>query len=177
MISWNRLHVIGSQVHCVPGSLRPRFYVFATFMQLFLELCCKKKCNFFATVFPNFFFQLFATLFAKKKNATFCHLKKRVAKKSCQKSCIRLQQKLQQTCKKLQKKLHTSCEHNEQGTQWTWDTTTCSAWNQLDGQMLQLFINSTIDLSRRRHRSCIQIRSRFSNMFRANMNKWSDNWA
>ena len=99
-----RLHVIGSrvhcvpgslsprfiesQVHCVPGSLRPRLYVFATFMQLF-----------FATFPPNFFAKQFATFC--NSFCIFCNLFCNI--NFFGKVAKTLQKKSQQTCKKLQK--------------------------------------------------------------------------
>ena len=99
---------IVSRVHCVPGSM------FATFMQLFLQL----YATFLATVFCNFFAHKNCNLFCNFF-ATFC-CKKKVAK-SCKKVANKLPKKvankLQQTCKKLPKKLHKSCKHIEPGTQ------------------------------------------------------------
>ena len=108
----------------VPGSLRPRFYVFATFMQLFFATFC----NSFATFLQQFFFatflqkkwQLFCTkkatflqlvlqLFVARKVVKMCIKCAKTVSKSCKK-------KLQQTCKRLEKKLHKSGKHIEPGT-------------------------------------------------------------
>ena len=126
-VSFRRKHVFVSRVHCVPGSLSPGFYVFATFCKFvatffsnFLKLFCNFFCNFFATVFATF-------------SNFFCN--KKLPKKLGQKSCTKVDPKklhfwepknwgetvakkvalqLQQSCKKLQKK---SCKHIEPGTQ------------------------------------------------------------
>ena len=47
-----------SRVHCIPGSLSPGLYVFATVMQLLLhfvlQFCCNFVCNFFVQLSPTF---------------------------------------------------------------------------------------------------------------------------
>ena len=58
--------------HWVPGSLCPRFYVFATFMQLVATLL-QRVCNLFLQLFCNCLFQLFAS-FLQLLLATFVQL-------------------------------------------------------------------------------------------------------
>ena len=88
---------IESQVHCVPGSLRPRLYVFATFMHTKIATFC----NFVATFMQLFWQlpppQLFAT-FLPPKNATFCN-------SFCIffATCFSTLKKLQKVAKQLQK--------------------------------------------------------------------------
>ena len=115
----DQLHVIGSQVHCVPGSLCPRFYVcnfyvtfFATFLQLFFSF---KKVAFLGH-FLQLVLQLLCNFLLQKKK--LLKVAKKLPKKLHKK-------KLQQTCKKLPQKLHTSCKHIEPRTQWTQDAKTC----------------------------------------------------
>ena len=102
---------IKSQVHCVPGSLPPRFCVcnfyatfFATFMGTF--------CNFFATFPPNFL-QLFLLFFCN----LFCHF---LQLKSSKKSCNKLAKSWKKGCIQV--------ANTEPGKQWTPDTKTCSAF-------------------------------------------------
>ena len=101
---------------CVPGSLRPGFYVFATFMQLFLQhsllqLFFETFWNVFCATFWATFLQLCWQLFCKKKLqllATFFF-----GNKKLQRGCIKLQKKvakkLQNWKNQLHKKLHNSC--------------------------------------------------------------------
>ena len=103
---------IASWVHCVPGSLRPRFYVFATFMQL----CC----NFYATVFVQFLLQKSCSKVAKKnlpnsciKNCNFW------GKKVAKRVATNLQKVAQKSCIKVANTYNPGL--NEPRTQWTRD--------------------------------------------------------
>ena len=106
---------------CVPGSLCPGFYVFATFMQLFFATFCKCVatvenffCN-FLQLFSNFFAYFLASLSFSNLFCNFCNKKlqrscKKLPKKSCKKSYNFFgQNKLQNSC---EKQLRKSCPKN-----------------------------------------------------------------
>ena len=110
---------IASRVHCVQGSLRPRFCV-CNFMHTKNATLLQLLCKMFGQLFRNCFFQLFCQkkmqlvlqLVATKKLLTVA--------KSCQKmhtvakTVLKSCNTLAKSCKK---KLHKSCKHIEPRTQ------------------------------------------------------------